>query len=259
MTSYQNSGRGNIRGDMSIVPSLGGMDNAAAVTVAQNGRGSGLTPTGVVEVPNDIHMTPADIRGMQASDADIAKFPRLGSAPGADKKVDERLLAAERGFSSRMGLAQPAQIIVAGTGPEEVPGIASGFTKEGTPYIQLNNVALRTWTPEQLEGMLALETSRLRNGDAKPERMAAAANDQRLAFQDTFRADREAAGPMGTNNPRALAQALAIGEQYRVDSLRSAGATDLRDPEHPPMDQRILLLDKQAQAQQKAGPKFGSP
>lgn len=211
-----------------------------------NFRGTEMTPDGgIVRVPQNFRtVQPDEIRGLQITDAQLAQVRHLGQQYESQQPRDQQLISAVEGFARRMGMQTTPQIVVAsrGLGSQDIPDIGSGYTREGTPYIQINQAALRIWTPQQLAALMALETSRLRNGDPTAERAAAAINDPQLAFADTFRADRDAAGPMGVNNPRVLAEALAIGETYRIQMLRNAGAVDFRDPEHPPMVERQANL-----------------
>ncbi|MGE3623417.1 MAG: hypothetical protein AB7H77_06055 [Bdellovibrionales bacterium] len=222
-------------------------------TSKQPGRGTSLTRDGkIITIPDILHVTPDEIRHHQASDSDVETLPRLGQQPGADTKLSQRLNAAEQGFATRMGMDKPPAIRVADASPalRDVPYIASGYTKEGTPYIQINDAALKSWTPAQIEAGLAFETSRLRNGDGMPEHGAAASNNPAIANRDTFRADRDAAGPMGTNNPKAVREWIEIHERNRLEALSIRGAIDFREPEHPPVHERLARLqDKPATPQ----------
>lgn len=220
---------------------------AAPVPVADtSGRGTLLTPDGgIIHIPDHLDVSPDDIRGMQITNAQLSGMTHLGHEPSADMARDQGLTAAVDGFASRMGLGAPPEIVVQPVGGgrlADLPYIGSGFTREGRPYIQINAAMLGTLAPEQLKAAMAFEVDRLRNGDATPEHMAATLNDQSIAFADTFRADRAAAGPLGVNNPRVFRETLEKGDQIRRDALARAGASDLRDPEHPPLIERSGYL-----------------
>jgi hypothetical protein len=240
-------------GENNLVPSKAMHGNHKPVLMQKplQSDGSELTANGgYVEVPSDFRTTPEAIRNMAPSDAQLNAMPKLGQESGANKALDDELLVAEKGFAQRMGLKNTPQIIVSdvrGKNFSGIPDVSSGFTKEGTPYISMNKAALEKLSPRELKSILALETDRLKHGDGRPEHYAAA--DKQTLFSDTYRADRSAAGPNGTNDPLSLASALQKGEVYRKNALIEARATDLRDPEHPPAEGRIKRLEQQAKMQ----------
>ena len=226
-------------------------------TTPDHTRGQTVINGRVVTVPADL--PPPDMKGLQVSNAQLqeaeakGELPRLGNEPGAHKEADAKLAATVADVARRMGLSEAPPIYVPAGRSDGLPVVGSGETREGKPYIVMDENAQRLFTPEQQAAVAAFETDRIKHRDSSPANVANI-QDPKTADARTFEADRSAAGPDGTCNPDALAAALRIGEGLRLQGLKAAGEQHPGpDPEHPHVKLRLDRLAEQKQAQDASG------
>jgi Zn-dependent protease with chaperone function len=123
-------------------------------------------------------------------------------------------------------------------------------TKEGKPYVMINEAALRL-PPDQFAAYVGgHEIDHIHRGDVTPEGFAAMMNNRDLEKSIERRADME--GALISCDPKALGDALAIAkkldfELYKKD-YPGKGEKDFdkfmaeNEPHHPPTSERIAAL-----------------
>lgn len=183
------------------------------------------------------------------SDKSLREAVRYKELVPLRRKDFPQVYAHYRKMAKRMQVNPLPTIYLNTQDGHPLPQAAARFTREGTSYILINRPARVFWTPRELTAVLAHELVHLKEEHVTAESLAQAFNHPEISVANELEADRVGSGPLGSCDPGALAEALAV--VFSMDVQRYLGENPFKTSgdyntligdDHPRREVRMAAL-----------------